>query len=1031
MKTKIPICLLLVLVFSGSIGCIHAQDNFQLKTFTTDNGLPHNFIQSIAQDQTGFIWIATWDGLSRYDGYEFKNYYHKPGDSTSFPFFVIDKIVVDHLNNVWIICQGRPAVIYDRAKDCFNIFNFSSAYNSLINDIAIGPDNNVWLTMGRFLHRYNLETKHLTSYQIVSDKNNQLISDHYSSQIVFDNNNGIWLYYWINFEYHVFKGTFKGDSILRVHEHGIIPLNQYKSSRLHNNTGNFDIYASGSGKTWLFSKYGLFFLDSVKDRFVENERAIDLNEFKGKTYFIWTEDKTGIHIINTKDKSLINLKPENGYFIESVLIDRSDNIWSGDVDQLQKNMGLNRYLKTPKYFKHFLTGKNENNSINLVFPILKDKNKDLLVGTRYLEYLFRIKPDGTIEKENLSSPSDQPNQAKAVSMVQDSAGVWVGSISGELFYYKFLAKKMSIRFPLKINDTSITIHNILKSNNMIIINGGKGVYRFIPETNKLTLGYKNVDENTEHTLVHDGAGGLWLGNQGNTVIHLDRDLHKTEKFKFGTENNIVDHICVGDSNDIWAALMGGGLGHLYPASGKMELFTTSDGLSNNVCYSILKDRKGNLWISTNNGLSRFNPHTKQFRNFGKAEGLLITEFNSDSYFQTADGEMFFGGVGGMVDFYPDSIDNYKRSMAYTPLILTDFKVSGLTRYFKKAVYELDTLTLEKGDDNFQITFACIDFRNAEKIKYHYRLVGENDQWIETDYRDRKINYAHLTHQDYNLEIEATNENGEWVNKRSILIRIPPRITEILYVRLFLLVLILSAIFYVSMTYIKNLKLKALQVQDQLRLESLRGQMNPHFIFNSLNSINYFISKEDKLSANHYIADFSRLIRSILNNLSSDYVPFESELESISDYMKLEFLRFGDKFNYLIITDKIKNRNDISVRPGLVQPFIENAIWHGVRGLEHRTGLIRIDFIPVSDIKIQCIIEDDGVGRKLAQLYRNDLPGHQSRGIYIVLQRLKIINNISKNNYQILIEDLHSGREETGTRVIIDLPIRTAPLLNED
>jgi LytS/YehU family sensor histidine kinase len=226
-----------------------------------------------------------------------------------------------------------------------------------------------------------------------------------------------------------------------------------------------------------------------------------------------------------------------------------------------------------------------------------------------------------------------------------------------------------------------------------------------------------------------------------------------------------------------------------------------------------------------------------------------------------------------------------------------------------------------------------------------------------------------------------------------------------------------------LNYVRQIKSRARQVNDQLRLESLRSQMNPHFIFNSLNSINYFISKEDKLSANHYIADFSRLIRSILDNLSSDYIPFDNELESLHDYMKLEYLRFGDKFNYSIKSEILIKSNEFSIVPGLVQPFIENAIWHGVRGLEHRAGFIGIEFIKVNPAKIQCIIEDDGIGRKMADLLRNNLPGHKSHGIGIVQERLRIINKLTKNKYQIKIEDLYPDKSDTGTRVTIDIPVK--------
>jgi LytS/YehU family sensor histidine kinase len=225
-------------------------------------------------------------------------------------------------------------------------------------------------------------------------------------------------------------------------------------------------------------------------------------------------------------------------------------------------------------------------------------------------------------------------------------------------------------------------------------------------------------------------------------------------------------------------------------------------------------------------------------------------------------------------------------------------------------------------------------------------------------------------------------------------------------------------------YIRQTNLKALQKQDELKLESLRGQMNPHFIFNSLNSINYFISKNDKLSANHYIADFARLIRSILTNLSNDYIPLEKELESIQDYLNLEHLRFGDKFNYSLKFDQIKELQAITVFPGMVQPFIENAIWHGVRGLEYRMGLIRIEFSYKEPSVVQCVVEDDGIGRKQSELYKNQFSGKKSQGIGIVLERLKIINGIRNANLQVKIEDLYPDQNESGTKVTIDIPAQS-------
>jgi LytS/YehU family sensor histidine kinase len=200
-------------------------------------------------------------------------------------------------------------------------------------------------------------------------------------------------------------------------------------------------------------------------------------------------------------------------------------------------------------------------------------------------------------------------------------------------------------------------------------------------------------------------------------------------------------------------------------------------------------------------------------------------------------------------------------------------------------------------------------------------------------------------------------------------------------------------------------------------------MNPHFIFNSLNSINYFISQNDRLSANRYIADFSRLIRAFLGNLSKEYIPFESELETIKDYLQLEHLRFGDKFDFKLLVAEAFEPEHMLIFPGMVQPFIENAIWHGVRGLVDRKGNITIQFLPGSSDYCICIVEDDGIGRNLSRERKNSVPGKKSNGIAIVTERLKIINQIRNTSFRLVLEDLYPDREETGTRVTIEIPLK--------
>ncbi len=525
-----------------------------------------------------------------------------------------------------------------------------------------------------------------------------------------------------------------------------------------------------------------------------------------------------------------------------------------------------------------------------------------------------------------------------------------------------------------------------------------------------------------YCITRDNDIGWWIGGNESRIFHYDDNFNEIAVYTLANGLFNVEDIVLGDNNDLWVSMLGAGLAHFDKTTGKSKIYTTADGLSNNTCYGMQKDKKGNLWISTNHGISRFNPKTGQFRIFGPEDGLKIDEFNSDNTYLAPDGEMFFAGMGGIVSFYPDSIET-EIELYTAPLVITGFKVSGASRYFEKAIYECNSIKLEKGDNNFSCTFACLDFVNAEKTKYRYRLGGENDKFTETDHRNRAVNYSSLSPGKYRLEIQATNKNGEWVSKTNLLIEIPPYYYQTWLFRILIFLIVAGIISYFIYTHNRQLRLRARQQQDELKLESLRGQMNPHFIFNSLNSINYFISQNDRLSANRYISDFSRLIRSFLGNLSNDYILLVKEIESIKDYFQLEHLRFGDKFDYEIeISENIESL-DLMVFPGMVQPFIENAIWHGVRGLEGRKGFVKIRFSKEITGSLKCSIEDDGIGRKKAEAHKSNLPGKTSRGIGIVLERLKIINHLRKTNFEVRIEDLHPEKEETGTRVTVDIPVK--------
>jgi hypothetical protein len=437
----------------------------------------------------------------------------------------------------------------------------------------------------------------------------------------------------------------------------------------------------------------------------------------------------------------------------------------------------------------------------------------------------------------------------------------------------------------------------------------------------------------------------------------------------------------------------------------------------------LKDKEGNIWVSSNNGISRINPQAGIIRNFGLPEGLKIIEFNSGAAYASNDGEFFMGGMGGLVGFHPDIINMDELETGDQKIMIDEIRVSGKPKLFKRSVDKPDSVILNKGENNFKVYFSSSDFIHSDKTIYRYKLSKVNDIWIESDSRNRAVNYTNLNPGRYELMLQATERGGSWSTSKEIVVRIKPFLYQTLLVRIAVPLIFIFLIASIIIFYIRHLKQREAQKQDALRLQTLRGQMNPHFVFNSLNSINYFISRNDKLSANRYISDFSKLIRSILYNMDHDFITIGKEIDSIRDYLKIEYLRFGDKFDYEIFVDPEIETEKYRVSSGLIQPFIENAIWHGLRGLERRKGKISVKFIR-EDIKTVCIVEDDGIGRKKSEEMESDNHEKESRGILIVKERLKIINKLLKGSYQVSISDLYPERIESGTKVEIDLPVLT-------
>jgi sensor histidine kinase YesM len=219
--------------------------------------------------------------------------------------------------------------------------------------------------------------------------------------------------------------------------------------------------------------------------------------------------------------------------------------------------------------------------------------------------------------------------------------------------------------------------------------------------------------------------------------------------------------------------------------------------------------------------------------------------------------------------------------------------------------------------------------------------------------------------------------------------------------------------------IRNIRQKQ-RANMQIKLQSLRAQMNPHFIFNSLNSVNNFISKNDERSANKYLSDFSRLMRTVLSNSDQDFVSLETEVDTMKIYLELEHFRFGEKFDYqLEIADDI-DPEIIRVPPMLIQPYIENAIWHGLRYKEEK-GILNVRIFTENDL-LYCTVKDNGIGRKKSAALKTDhQKTYQSTGIKNTKERIELLNKMHGTRLNVSILDLEENGNAAGTLVRISVP----------
>lgn len=527
------------------------------------------------------------------------------------------------------------------------------------------------------------------------------------------------------------------------------------------------------------------------------------------------------------------------------------------------------------------------------------------------------------------------------------------------------------------------------------------------------------------------AGGEYFGRL-NDLSHTQNFLRKrcysllpvtNEKIWVGTieglflyekevcrkmENPVLQHdirdIKLLDSGALLLATQKNGLIYYHPDQDSLLYhFSVGTGLSSNHCSKVLVDEKY-FWLATKKGVNRIDRKDYSVMVIGKEQGLPSTEVNDIFGSQH---QLLIATNRGLAAFDRDI--NFVRTPP-TPRIVT-IKINEKDTSLQTE-YKLDYL-----NNNIKIEFDAITFRNASEVLYEYKMDGLDEEWVRSPISVAQ--YPSLPPGEFTFQVRSQTINSQWSDIQSIKFSIdrPFWRSGWFSVLLFFAALLFGYLIFSEV----NRRKSVIRDMRASQLTALRAQMNPHFIFNSLNSIQEFIVNKDARLANKYLSQFARLMRNVLNSSDKNHISLGKELESLKLYLSLETLRLGDSFEYVFEVDESLDKDTVYLPSMLIQPFVENAIKHG---LMHHKGVkkLYLRFYNKEGILI-CEIEDNGVGRKRSRAIQKMNPRvYASKATGLIKERVNLFNAISNNTLNVAIIDLEDHQAPSGTKVILTIAL---------
>lgn len=987
--------LFFLLAFSFEI----KAQQYQFQNFNVADGLAQSQVFSICETSDGYVWMATQGGgLSRFDGQDFETFTTSNNLHSNYihSLFATEDLLIIGTNKGLNVFQNEAFIKIESPEENFSI---AAIEQVATNQFALATNLGLYLFDGKTITKSAINVGAIGSLYALE----------------FDSKQNLWI------------GGNTG--LLRCHHGDCVEFTLDSGLNVENVRS---LYEDQAGNIWI-GTYG-----AGANAFI-NGNLLDVNEFMGippteRIHGIYSDDE-GFIWFATQQMGLVQY---NSKTAESTIISEKDGLANNHVRCIFRDSYRNYWIGTSgggvsKYTGQLFNYYSKKSGLtgNYIYAVHQDSDGDYLIATNGrgvqhwngdsiwidslpkalsnakvkciyestdCELWYGTDGDGLwVQTADTFLHFDHTNGLKSDyvrCMVEDfDRNIWVGTAGGGLFKIQKVFEKEGDYFELK----------------SIGLNAG-------------------VKADRINALAVDFDGRIWFGSlfEGLGVIEDDTLIYQFTPAN-GLSDNNVNSLVVGPNGDIWVGTVTAGINRIEWNNGVpiIDSWKSPKSLASNIVYQLQFDDRNRLWIGSEKGVEVVTFSTQfeaiERKLYNHEDGFIGVETTLNSAFRALDGSLWFGTINGLSVFEnePEQQEAILPKLRLTKLLVNAQRKSWL-----------EPLALTYDSNLISIEFKAISQTRAKSIRYQFRLIGLDTNWSEAS-QNQSITYSNLGHGNYRFEVRASTDLTHWTEPETIEFSIDlpywetTKFIAIVASSVVLLLLLIGLWVYISIrNRIQRQKESLIVEKELIKLEqkALRLQMNPHFIFNALNSIQALVSTNDAKTARLYLAKFSKLMRQILDNSRKTSILLENEIATLENYLAIEQFCHNNRFDFLVETEDSLLDEELEIPPMLIQPFVENAIVHGVSQMQGQ-GFISVKFSLVGD-NLLCEIKDNGIGRQAATKMRSQRDqAHKSTALLITQERLDRLNPDGNLPGIEMIDLKDEAGNATGTLVRIRIAIK--------